>query len=89
VPPKMAMPTKPSNRPRCSRDNDGKGMAGELASLPAGVQSWQAPHGRHALDRKPKLVQTSKFGIRQLRLFGAWLGRPARSGVGADRPVVQ
>ena len=74
VPPKMAMPIKPSNRPRCWRDNEGEGMMREVANLPAGVQRWLAPHGGHALlsssrvrmsdaprnddYRRPRLLQT-------------------------------
>src|ERR1700687_656652 len=56
VPPKIAMPTKPSNRPRCSRerpredscDREGEDMAREVANLRACVQRSDAAHGGHA-----------------------------------------
>ena len=50
------MPTKPSNRPRCSRENeeDGErsdeadGMKPEVASLAVRVQLLGEPHGGYA-----------------------------------------
>ena len=56
VPPKIAMPTKPSTRPRRSRDRagedscdkEGEDMAREVANLRACVQHSPATHGGHA-----------------------------------------
>jgi hypothetical protein len=50
------MPTKPSSRPRRSRDQEGEDsrdsegelMAHEVANSFARVQSWAAMHGGHA-----------------------------------------
>ncbi len=56
VPPKIAMPMKPSTRPRRSRDHagevscdsEGEDIAGFLTFSRSRVQRWRVPHGGHA-----------------------------------------
>ncbi len=54
VPPKIAMPIKPSNRPRCSRENGAEGMMPDVAGSLARVQRLRAPHGGHARLPQPE-----------------------------------